>query len=239
MKKFIAVFLSSVVLALFTFGCCHNLEGLKNLQVVNSVNPADYLKSVAELKVRQVEDPTSGVLATGFAVDKDHILTSAHFCIPAIEASVMGILEESVDVIFLNNNDQLVRYIDGEIVAVDEPTDLCLIKRKKHGLVPMKIFDSYEDLRVGERVFTIGSPGDFFPTITEGRVVSLHSMISIPFLRGSLVTSIVAFHGNSGGPIFNSDGEVVGIMKAMFTPHRHITFGSTADEILKFLEENE
>lgn len=113
-----------------------------------------------------------------------------------------------------------VRFWDGKsysanVVGVDKSTDLAVIKvdAPSSELHPLSVGDS-ADLQVGDGVVAIGSPFGLEETVTSGIVSALHRAIEAPnnfTINDSIQTDAAINHGNSGGPLLNSRGQVVGV----------------------------
>jgi putative serine protease PepD len=113
-----------------------------------------------------------------------------------------------------------VRFWNGKtysasVVGTDKSTDLAVIKvdAPSSELHPLSIGDS-ADLQVGDGVVAIGSPFGLEETVTSGIVSALHRAIEAPnnfTINDSIQTDAAINHGNSGGPLLNSQGQVVGV----------------------------
>ena len=141
-------------------------------------------------------------LGSGFVISADgYILTNAHVVAQSDEVVVR--LADS-------------REFKGKIVGVDSRTDIALLKVNATGLPTVTLGNS-EDLKVGEWVAAIGSPFGFVNTITAGIVSakgrSLPDESFVPFIQ----TDVAVNPGNSGGPLLNLRGEVVGINSAIYS----------------------
>ena len=106
-----------------------------------------------------------------------------------------------------------------EVVGTDPSIDLALLKVAVNGLTPLPLGDS-ESLRVGEWVIAIGNPLDFEQTVTVGVLSAKNRRVPLPTLdRRGLVTFLqtdaAINFGNSGGPLMDIDGNVVGINTAI------------------------
>lgn len=126
----------------------------------------------------------------------------------------------SADGYILTNNhvvadaeDIYVTFIDGEeytaeIVGTDERTDVALIKIDAKGLKPLEIGNS-KALKKGEWVLAIGSPFGLDATVTVGVVSAINRDTGdyLPFIQ----TDVAVNPGNSGGPLLNTQGQVVGV----------------------------
>ena len=113
-----------------------------------------------------------------------------------------------------------VRFWDGRtysasVVGTDRSTDLAVIKvdAPSSELHPLRVGDSTE-LQVGDGVVAIGSPFGLEETVTSGIVSALHRQMQAPngfTINDSIQTDAAINHGNSGGPLLNTQGQVVGI----------------------------
>jgi serine protease Do len=141
-------------------------------------------------------------LGSGFIISTDgYVLTNAHVVADSDEVTVR--LADS-------------REFKGKIIGVDVRTDVALLKVAATGLPTVKLGNS-ETLKVGEWVAAIGSPFGFVNTITAGIVSakgrSLPDENFVPFIQ----TDVAVNPGNSGGPLLNLRGEVVGINSAIYS----------------------
>ncbi|MBR5769390.1 MAG: trypsin-like peptidase domain-containing protein [Clostridia bacterium] len=155
---------------------------------------------------QEVSTPISG---SGFIITEDgYILTNYH------------VVEEANK---MNYPIKVATYAgdeyDAVIVGYDEENDVALLKIDATGLATVTI-GSIEDTKVGETVYAIGNPlGELTYTFTNGivsaldREINTESGISINMFQ----TNVAINAGNSGGPIINSRGEVVGIASAKYS----------------------
>ena len=147
---------------------------------------------------------------TGIVMSKDgYIITNAH----VIENTDYGasILAKSIMVLM---NDQ-TEY-DAEIIGYDSKTDLAILKIEADNLTAAEFGDS-STLQVGELAIAIGNPLSFelYGTVTGGLISGLNRTFSNESGKISLIqTSAPISPGNSGGPLVNSYGQVIGINSA-------------------------
>jgi len=139
---------------------------------------------------------------SGFIVTSEgYILTNAH-------------VVANADQVTVKLTDR--REFQAKVVGVDQRTDVAVIKIEAHGLPVVKIGDPAR-LRPGQWVIAIGSPFGFDNSATAGIVSaisrSLPSDNYVPFIQ----TDVAVNPGNSGGPLFNTRGEVVGINSQIFS----------------------
>ncbi|HXN15454.1 MAG TPA: DegQ family serine endoprotease [Usitatibacter sp.] len=145
-------------------------------------------------------------LGSGFIVSADgFIVTNAH-------------VVENAEEIVVRLTDK--RELKAKVIGADSRSDVAVIKVEATNLPTVKIGDTSK-LRVGEWVIAIGSPYGFANTVTAG-IVSAKSrenlsgdpnMDAVPFIQ----TDVAVNPGNSGGPLLNMRGEVVGINSQIFS----------------------
>jgi S1-C subfamily serine protease len=138
---------------------------------------------------------------SGFVIDSDgHIVTNDHVVDGA----------SSVSVRFWNDS-----VYKATVVGTDPSTDLAVIKvdAPESVLHPVAFGDS-DSLQVGSAVFALGSPFGLEETFTSGIVSALHRQMQAPnnfTINDSIQTDAAINHGNSGGPLLNSSGQVIGV----------------------------
>lgn len=109
--------------------------------------------------------------------------------------------------------------LDAEIVGKDEKTDLALLKIKagKRKLTAVS-FGNSDTMRVGDWVLAIGNPFGLGGTVTSGIISARKRDINAGPYDDFIQTDASINRGNSGGPMFNLGGEVIGINTAIFSP---------------------
>ena len=146
--------------------------------------------------------PTS--LGSGFIIDatKGYIVTNAHVIRDADEVRVT-----------LHDDTSL----HADVVGRDEKTDLALLKvETTHPLTAVKFGDS-APLRVGDWVIAIGNPFGLGGTVTTGIVSAQQRDINAGPYDDFIQTDASINQGNSGGPMFNMNGDVIGINTAIYS----------------------
>jgi S1-C subfamily serine protease len=158
----------------------------------------------------QSSGPVQG-LGSGFVVSTDgHILTNAH----VVEND--GKRASTVSVVFKTADGTESTKVPATIVGVDETSDVALLKvdpAKAPTLLALPLADS-DAVQVGEPVVAIGNPLGYDFTVTSGIVSATDRNLQSP--NGSVIpngiqTDAAINEGNSGGPLINAAGEVIGI----------------------------
>lgn len=221
-------FVISCVSLLFLFSCCTVQSNLKK----SADGSYPYYKHAIKLQARKVGHNLA-LIASGFALDNERILTAGHFCMAAYEGQIKGILQDSIDLVYVNNNDEIATMEGGQIDAIHEEMDLCVIKRKKHGVVPLPL--SKSEPKINDPITVVGGPLGVFPVTSEGRVVVPASEdFPVVDLNNRLVISALGTFGSSGGPVINEKGEVVGIVMAKL--NNFLLLAVRTDTINQFLQ---
>lgn len=145
-------------------------------------------------------------LGSGFIVDgaKGFVVTNNHVIKDADEVRVT-----------LSDN----TILEADIVGRDEKTDLALlkVKTKGHKLTEVNFGDS-DGMRVGDWVLAIGNPFGLGGTVTQGIISARKRDINAGPYDDFIQTDASINRGNSGGPMFNLRGEVIGINTAIYSP---------------------
>src|ERR687888_857305 len=164
-------------------------------------------RGVVEVSVAEKsENPFGGsesarAQGSGFVYDMDgHIVTNQHVVDGA----------KSVSVRFWNG-----KTYNARVVGTDASTDLAVLQvdAPDSQLYPLALGDSSK-LAVGDNVVAIGSPFGLEETITAGIVSALHREMTSPnnfAIDDSIQTDAAINHGNSGGPLLNAQGKVIGV----------------------------
>jgi putative serine protease PepD len=149
----------------------------------------------------RVETPQGQALGSGFVIDdQGHIVTNDHVVAGAT----------SISVEFADGSSH-----DAQLVGTDASTDIGVIKvsAPSSELQPLSLGDS-SVVQVGDAVVAIGSPLGLNETVTSGIVSALDRTITSPnnfSINDAIQTDAAINHGNSGGPLLDMQGQVIGI----------------------------
>jgi S1-C subfamily serine protease len=146
-------------------------------------------------------------LGSGFVIDKaGHVVTNYHV--------VQG--AKSVQVSFSNGEN-----VQAHIVGTDPSTDIAVLQVHAHSraLTPLKWGNS-DNAQVGDSVVAIGNPFGYTRTVTAGIVSALDRPLTAPNdfqIEHAIQTDAALNHGNSGGPLLDARGEVIGVNSQIST----------------------
>jgi serine protease Do len=148
-------------------------------------------------------DTPSKSLGSGFIIDKEgYIITNNHVIEGADEIKVK-----------LSDKEEF----EATIVGKDKKTDIALIKIAPPPGLPVVTLGDSDSLKVGEWVMAIGNPFGLDQTVTVGIVSAKWRKLGMGPYEDFIQTDAAINQGNSGGPLFNTRGEVVGVNTAIFS----------------------
>ena len=153
--------------------------------------------------------PAPSSNGSGFVVDRrGTILTNAHVVTPG------GMSVRRVLVIVLDRSGA-ERHVSGIVLGTDAATDVAVVRVEAPGLDLAALpLGKASDLAVGDRVYAIGNPLDYNFSMTSGIVSALHRMVRGPggaAIGEAIQTDAAINAGDSGGPLLDAAGRVVGI----------------------------
>jgi S1-C subfamily serine protease len=181
----------------------------RTVRIYSQVAPA-----VANINTRAVEYdffrepvPVEGA-GSGFVIDpRGYVVTNYHV--------VQG--AQTIEVTLGDRS-----HYPAKFIGADQSNDVALVKIDPKGktLTALAMADS-SNLLVGQEVLAIGNPFGFSSTLTTGVISALGRMVKTSdttFIDAAIQTDAAINQGNSGGPLLNSRGEVIGINSAIYTP---------------------
>ena len=143
-------------------------------------------------------------LGSGFIISEDGQIVTNHHVVAGAEKVTVKLADG--------------RSFDAEVVGSDAMTDIALLKVTADVDLPKVDFGTSKDLRVGDEVVAVGNPFGLGGTVTSGIVSALSRDIQAGPFDDFIQTDAAINRGNSGGPLFNNDGEVVGVNTAILSP---------------------
>ena len=143
-------------------------------------------------------------IGSGFILDEEGYIVTNHHVI------------DDADAVTVRLDDR--REFTAEIVGSDPQTDLALLKVDAEGGLPYVALGDSDAVRVGEDVFAVGNPFGLGGTVTTGIVSATGRNIHAGPYADFIQTDAAINRGNSGGPLFNMDGEVIGVNSAIYSP---------------------
>jgi serine protease Do len=178
---------------------------------------------------QQDEGPVTqrgGSLGSGFIISADgYIVTNNHVVAPARPDAVV----EQITVTLADRTE-----FEAEVVGRDVASDIALLKVSPTRPLPFVRFADSTRVRVGDWVLAIGNPFGLGGTVTAGIVSALHRNIGAGLYDRYIQTDTAINSGNSGGPMFDLNGNVIGISTALISPtggNVGIGFGIPAEQI--------
>jgi serine protease Do len=172
-----------------------------------------------------------GSLGSGFIISADgYIVTNNHVVAPARQDAVV----EQITVTLADRTEY-----EAEVVGRDVASDIALLKVTPTRPLPFVRFADSTRVRVGDWVLAIGNPFGLGGTVTAGIVSALHRNIGAGLYDRYIQTDASINSGNSGGPMFDLNGNVIGISTALISPtggNVGIGFGIPAEQIRPIVE---
>jgi serine protease Do len=143
-------------------------------------------------------------LGSGFVMESDgYIVTNDH------------VVDDATEVKVRFSDD---REFEAEVIGTDQQTDLALLKIEADDLPSLPLGDS-DAIRVGEDVIAVGNPFGLGGTVTRGIVSAVSRDINAGPYVDFIQTDAAINRGNSGGPLLNLEGEVIGVNSAIYSPN--------------------
>lgn len=192
----------------------YSADEMVNINVYEKINPA-----IVSIDANLSDGFSAG---TGCIIRNDGvILTGSH------------VIEGAKDIDVTTFNGKV--YKASVIAKMGKNKDLALLKIESNQPLKTISFGDSEQVKVGQKVLAIGNPFGFAGTLTSG-IVS-----RIDYEKGRIQTDAAINPGCSGGPLLNSQGEVIGISQSIYNPDNNISnigigFAIPVNEAKKFIE---
>lgn len=201
-------------------------NNMKSVVGISVLQPDE--KSLLDVNVTQKWGIGTGIILS----DNGYILTNQH----------LAKNKNSKVTVTLDDGDA----VQGKVIWVEKNLDLAIIKIEKENLTPASLGDS-SNIKIGESVIAIGNPLglEFQRSVTSGIVSGLNRSIMFEengnniFMEDLIQTDASINSGNSGGPLINSNGDVIGINTVKITTAEGIGFALPINVIKPILEKLE
>jgi serine protease Do len=165
----------------------------------------EYFDDFFDNRGQSIPDHMVSSLGSGFIIDgKEGLIVTNNHVIDGAEEIQVNLHDGSK--------------LKAELVAKDTKTDIALLKVKPHKELKAVKFGSSANIHVGDWVMAIGNPFGLGGTVTVGIISAKARNINSGPYDDYLQTDASINKGNSGGPLFNMDGEVVGVNTAIISP---------------------
>ncbi|HRX69935.1 MAG: DegQ family serine endoprotease [Candidatus Competibacteraceae bacterium] len=185
----------------------------------------DYFKKFFDQMPDSVPQPRSSV-GSGFILSADgYVVTNAHV-VDEMDSIIVGLSDRTE--------------WPAEVVGKDSRSDIALLKVKADKSLPTVKIGDIGKVKVGQWVLAIGSPFGFERSATQGIISALGRSLPrdsyVPFIQ----TDAAVNPGNSGGPLFNLDGEVIGVNSQIYSRsggYQGLSFAIPIDVAMEVIEQ--
>lgn len=213
-KKFVIYFTFLLLMISPVSAQNFGADELINISVYERINPA-----IVAIEANLADGFSAG---TGCVIRSDGvILTGSH------------VIDEAKEIDVTTSDGKV--YKASVLAKMGKNNDLALLKISPKSRLRTIAFGDSSDVKVGQKVLAIGNPFGFSGTLTSG-IVS-----RIDYAKGRIQTDAAINPGCSGGPLLNSQGEVIGISQSIYNPDNNISnigigFAIPINEAKKFIE---
>ncbi|MFA5023478.1 MAG: serine protease [Patescibacteria group bacterium] len=172
----------------------------------------------------------------GFAINKNQIMTAGHVCAGILQYQAAGVLVNDIFMQFYAPDDETILETNGlRILKIDAKNDICLLQKDGHGLAPVKFTPNYSGMPLHTTVYIVGAPLGVFATSFEGKTVLKDSKDMYEGMPSKLTVDAAAAPGNSGSPVFNAEGFVVGMLVAGPNGFDHVSICTASPYLVYFI----
>ena len=186
----------------------------------NEINPFDeFLKPPSSQSVPQQSPTGAGSCFIITHNDKKYIITNNHVALPNKKKA-------NLNIFFYND----AKRYSAKIAGADELSDIAVLEmangdgQKKLNSIPGIYWADSDEMKPGNEVFAIGHPLGQMWTVTQGIISATHKRSQNTW-QEVIQTDVSINQGNSGGPLFNAQGKVVGVNSFIFTPNNGGSIG--------------
>lgn len=207
-------------------GAVVNISATMEVEGYQSIFPDGLFNEFFDGMLRRPTKRKYSSIGSGFVIHPDgYVVTNAHVVMRAVDQRV----------IFADGTEH-----EADRVAVDELHDLAILKIQSKNSFQAVTLGRSDDLMIGETVIAIGNPLEYQHTVTSGIVSALNRTLTFGDkveYKGLIQTDASINRGNSGGPLLNILGELIGITTAIRGDAQNIGFAIPVDELHTVLPE--
>ena len=213
MKKFLITLATIFSMIIPAYAQNYDNEEMVNITVYEKISPA-----IVSVNAQLPDSISEG---TGCIVTKEGLILTGYHVVEGAK---------TIDITMSDGQTYSAKFI----AKMKDKKDLALLKiEPKENLSTVSFGDS-EEVKVGQKVLSIGNPFGFSNTLTQG-IIS-----RIDYVKNRFQTDAAINPGCSGGPILNSKGEVIGISQSIYNPDHNISnigigFAIPSNEAVKFI----
>ena len=193
------------------------IPGTPPKTLTGALEPAELFRKVSSSVYVVVAGPSRELLSrsnasqgSAVAVTDQTLVTNCHVL---ESAGFIAILQEEI-------------VAEAKLVKGDPDTDRCVLQVHSGGLSPVPGVRRFNDIAVGERVYSIGTPSGLEQTLGEGLISGLRERDGVKFIQ----TSAPISPGSSGGGLFDRHGNLVGVTTFMLKEAQALNFAIAAEE---------
>jgi S1-C subfamily serine protease len=172
------------------------------------------LKSVVFIKTKDAQSKSLG-FGSGFFITKNLIATNYHV--------IKGATQVTASSIYKTNEEFTCK-----VLGTNKENDLAIIEIQGTTGIALEI--SLQDLEIGERVYAIGNPEGMGGTFSDGLISSLRKFKG--YTNSLIQHTAPMSHGSSGGPLLNSNGDVIGIISSFIQSVQNLNFAFYSSVLL-------
>ncbi|MEK9196930.1 S1C family serine protease [Ureibacillus sp. 179-F W5.1 NHS] len=187
----------AVMLSFSTFAVIFEIFSIPAIEFLKVSSRLSSQEDIQTYKQAVVEIKTNDGKGTGFAISEDgYIVTNDH------------VIEDALTITVIFSNDQLY---EGEVIETYPEIDLAILKVDEEDLPYLTLADTYTPTKK-ESIYFIGNPLYFTGIANEGKVID--STLLSDWDKEVLMLDAPVYRGNSGSPVINKEGKVIGIIFA-------------------------
>lgn len=164
----------------------------------------DVMRRFFGFPVPDQQRPQRGALGSGFIIDKSGIIVTNNHVLAGADSVTVQLSDG--------------RELTGRVLGRDDKTDIAVVKINGEGPFQAVPWGDSDRTRVGDSVFAVGSPFGLGNTVTSGIVSARSREIGAGPYDDFLQVDAAINSGNSGGPLFDASGRVIGVNTAIFSP---------------------